>query len=253
MAPGLRGAPNATRGLRDERTPGALDSAAPLHTEQPHERRERGSRPLMLPDSLGSRTHDAPERLPSGGEAAVRAARHPTRPFAPRGDPQANPRPAPPDISPFTKLEKPRGAKTAGNFRFGPTSSPSSSRAITAPWATMQKPRSPATAELRAPESTGSKKAIGASQIDPLRRQVSAAEARVHSRACRAWRDDRPRRRQARLDIKAGPDAADRSCGEDALVPALRSPGSGLRSGLAVRFSWSCGSFGAPECDTRWA
>ena len=125
---------------------GPLDSAAPLHTEQPHERRERGSRPLMLPDSLGSRTHDAPERLPSGGEAAVRAARHPTRPFAPRGDPQANPRPAPPDISPFTKLEKPRGAKTAGNFRFGPTSSPSSSRAVTAPWATMRKPRNPATA-----------------------------------------------------------------------------------------------------------
>ena len=38
--------------------------------------------------------------------------------------------------------------------------------------------------------------------------------------AGRAWRDDRPRRRQARLDITAGPDADDRSRGEDALVPA---------------------------------
>ena len=44
----------------------------------------------------------------------------------------------------------------------------------------------PGHGELLVLESTGSTKAIGAGQIEPLPRQVCAAEARVHSRAFRA-------------------------------------------------------------------
>jgi hypothetical protein len=59
----------------------------------------------------------------------------------------------------------------------------SSSDDQVAAWATLQKPTRPGHGKLLELGSTGSKKAIGASQIDPLPRQVCATEARVHSRA----------------------------------------------------------------------